>query len=252
MAESNQNRQKPSQQVAEPGLVGRSITTAIQFVVFAFATLVLAVVIEWVGMGFFWEAQGSQHSAVMLEKELHYLNSDFRRSAVVVEPIRFAQRFSDNFYHYLFQETGIERGIRWLAAPEPQQYQNPKNPHLHTWIRNAYRITADYILAAINITAVFAVRLAVLALSAPAFVLLALIGIIDGLVQRDIRRWSGGRESAFIYHWAKKFVMPSLTLPWMIYLAMPVSIHPNLIVLPFAVLFAGAVMVMVSTFKKYL
>jgi integrating conjugative element membrane protein (TIGR03747 family) len=250
MAEQSQNRKQSAQHVAEPGLVGRSMTTVIQFFMFAFATLVFAIVIEWVGMGFFWEAQGSQHSAVMLEKELGYLNSDFKRSAMVAEPIQFAQRFSDNFYHYIFQKTGIERGIKWLATPEPQQ--NLQNPHLHTWKRNAYRIAADYILAAINITSVFAVRLAVLILSAPAFVLLVLIGIIDGLVQRDIRRWSGGRESAFIYHWAKKFVMPSLTLPWMIYLAMPLSIHPNLIVLPFAVLFATAVRVMTSTFKKYL
>ncbi len=250
MAEQSQNRKQSAQHVAEPGLVGRNITTVIQFLMFAFATLVFAIVIEWVGMSFFWEVQGSSHSAVMLEKELGYLNSDFKRRAMVAEPIQFAQRFSDNFYHYIFQKTGIERGIKWLATPEP--LQNQKNPHLHTWIRNAYRIAADYILAAINITSVFAVRLAVLILSAPAFVLLVLIGIIDGLVQRDIRRWSGGRESAFIYHWAKKFIMPSLTLPWMIYLAMPLSIHPNLIVLPFAVLFAVAVRVMTSTFKKYL
>jgi integrating conjugative element membrane protein (TIGR03747 family) len=71
-------------------------------------------------------------------------------------------------------------------------------------------------------------------------------------VQRDIRRWSGGRESAFVYHWAKKFILPSLTLPWMVYLAMPFSIHPNLIVLPFAVLLAVVVRVMTATFKKYL
>lgn len=75
--------------------------------------------------------------------------------------------------------------------------------------------------AAMTITQVFEVRLAVLILAFPAFILLSLLGLVDGLVQRDIRRWSGGRESSFIYHWAKKIVLPSLILPWIIYLAMP-------------------------------
>jgi integrating conjugative element membrane protein (TIGR03747 family) len=78
------------------------------------------------------------------------------------------------------------------------------------------------------------------------------MGLTDGLVQRDIRRWSGGRESSFVYHWAKKVLYPALILPWILYLAIPSSIHPNLIVLPFAILFAVSVRVMASMFKKYL
>ena len=247
MAAPNQNKNASAQPASEPGLIGRSLTAMVQILMLAFATLLFAIVIEWVGMSFFWETEGSRHSAAMLETELHYLNSDFKRSTLVREPLQFAQRFADNFYYYGFQKTGIERGLKWLATTEPQQ-----NKHLHAFVQSAYRLTADYILAAINMTSVFAVRLAVLALSAPAFILLVLVGMIDGLVQRDIRRWSGGRESAFIYHWAKKFILPSLMLPWMLYLAMPISIHPTLIVLPFAVLFALAMTVMTSTFKKYL
>jgi hypothetical protein len=37
-----------------------------------------------------------------------------------------------------------------------------------------------------------------------------------------------------------------------VYLACPVSVHPSLVILPFAVLFAAALAVTVSTFKKYL
>ncbi|WP_394753257.1 DUF4400 domain-containing protein [Crenothrix sp.] len=54
---------------------------------------------------------------------------------------------------------------------------------MHNWIKYVYDVSAEYILAAITMTSVFAVRLTVLALSAPAFVLLALVGIIDGLVR---------------------------------------------------------------------
>lgn len=119
-------------------------------------------------------------------------------------------------------------------------------------LRHYYQLAEDYILAAMLVTQVFAVRLAVLVLALPAFVLLGLMGLTDGLVRRDIRRWSGGRESSFVYHWAKKLLYPALILPWILYLAIPSSIHPNLIVLPFAILFAVSVRVMASTFKKYL
>jgi len=47
--------------------------------------------------------------------------------------------------------------------------------------------------------------------------------------------------------------IPSRTsLRWVIYLALPFSLHPSFVVLPFATLFALSVAVTVSTFKKYL
>ena len=75
---------------------------------------------------------------------------------------------------------------------------------------------------------------------------------VDGLVQRDLRRWGGGRESSFVYHYAKKAALPLVVTSWVVYLALPFSLHPGFIVLPFAVLFALSVAVTASTFKKYL
>jgi len=78
------------------------------------------------------------------------------------------------------------------------------------------------------------------------------VALVDGFVQRDLRRWGGGRESSFVYHWAKRSALPLLVLSWVIYLALPVSLHPSLVVLPFATLFALSVAVTASSFKKYL
>ncbi len=238
---------RSAQSTVEQGLLGRSLTNVAHCLLFAVVTLVFAVIIEWIGMTLFWPEQGVSHSAGMLERELGYLSRDFKHSVLVEQPLAFAERFAKTFHDYLFQKTGIERFLIWLGTPEPNQ-----NQALHAWIRYAYRLVANYITAAMTMVEVFAVRLAVLVLSVPAFALLACIGVIDGLVQRDIRRWSGGRESAFLYHWAKKCIGLSLALPWVIYLAMPVSIHPNLIVLPFAVALALALHVLTATFKKYL
>jgi integrating conjugative element membrane protein (TIGR03747 family) len=86
----------------------------------------------------------------------------------------------------------------------------------------------------------------------PLFLLFCLIGVVDGLVQRDLRRWGGGRESSYLYHYAKRSSGSFVIGAWVIYLALPFSIHPVFIVLPFAVLFAISVSIAATTFKKYL
>ena len=83
-------------------------------------------------------------------------------------------------------------------------------------------------------------------------VLAAIVGFVDGLVRRDIRRFGAGRESGFIYHRAKATLVPLLVLPWVLYLALPVSVSPLLILLPSAVLLGLAVNIATSSFKKYL
>ena len=103
-----------------------------------------------------------------------------------------------------------------------------------------------------QVTQVFCVRLAVLSLSMPVFFLFGLVGLVDGLVRRDLRRWGGGRESSFVYHYARRSVLPLMLSAWVTYLALPFSLHPAWIVLPFATLLALVVTVTAGTFKKYL
>ncbi|TWR13338.1 TIGR03747 family integrating conjugative element membrane protein, partial [Xanthomonas vasicola] len=80
----------------------------------------------------------------------------------------------------------------------------------------------------------------------------AFVGLIDGLVRRDVRRFGAGRESGFIYHRAKASLMPLVVLPWVTYLALPISVHPLLILLPSAALLGWAVSLTAGSFKKYL
>lgn len=248
MAERTKQRSASAQQAAEQGIVATTLVRLLQILVYFVLTLIFSIIVEWAGMATgMWDEPGAQHSEHMLHQELHYLNRDFKRSAIVDQPVRYAKRFADNFYDLTFKKTGIQSAIIWLATPTKTSSGN-----LRINLNRYFRMAEEYVLAAMFVTQIFAVRLAVLTLAMPAFVLLAAMGLIDGLVRRDIRRWSGGRESSFVYHWAKKALYPSFILPWIIYLAIPGSIHPNWVVLPFAVLFAVSVMVMSSTFKKYL
>lgn len=248
MAEKTRPKPATAQQAAERGIVATTLIGLAQILMYLVLTLVFSILVEWAGMvSGLWDESGSTHSELMLQQELQYLNKDFTRSAIVERPVRYAKRFSDNFYELTFKRTGVQAAVIWLATPT-QTSSGAVRKSLHRY----FRMMQEYVLAAMTVTQIFAVRLAVLTLAMPAFVLLGAMGLVDGLVQRDIRRWSGGRESSFVYHWAKKALYPSLILPWIVYLAIPVNVHPNLVVLPFAVLFAVSLMVMSSTFKKYL
>jgi integrating conjugative element membrane protein (TIGR03747 family) len=166
---------------------------------------------------------------------------------VTSDPARFARKIADKSYYYLFEMTGFVDFIQWVS-PAPNPGERGIRPTLH----HVYRPIAGFVMAAMQVTQLFSVRLAILTLAMPVFLLFSLVALVDGLVQRDLRRWGGGRESSFVYHYAKKATLPLVVITWVVYLALPFSLHPTFVVLPFAMLFALSVAVTASTFKKYL
>ncbi|MDR1661110.1 MAG: DUF4400 domain-containing protein [Azoarcus sp.] len=83
-----------------------------------------------------------------------------------------------------------------------------------------------YVIAAAYTALVFLARLLVLLLGLPLFLLAAFTGLVDGLARRDVRRFGAGRESGFAYHRAWTSLTPLAVLPWVIYLALPISVAP--------------------------
>ena len=210
-------------------------------------SLLFSVVIECVGMVIWWSELGLDHSRQMLAQELEYLDQDFRHSVLTSDPGRFARTMAERSHYLLFELTGVLRLSAWLSRP-PANDETGTRPKLH----QVYRSIARFMMAAIQIVQVFSVRLAIMCLATPVFLLFSLIGLVDGLVQRDLRRWGGGRESSYLYHYARNSVWMFMLSAWVFYLALPISLHPVFIVLPFAILFAISISVTASTFKKYL
>ena len=229
------------------GLISRGLTTLVQALTWLLLSLIFSVLVEWAGMVLWWPEEGLAHSRTMLEAELGYLDADFRRSVVSSDPVRFANTVAGKINYVLFELTRVDDFLAWVSgAPGPGERG------LRLKLHGLYRSVADFVIAAMQVTQVFSVRLAVLILATPIFVLFTLVALVDGFVQRDLRRWGGGRESSFVYHWAKRSALPLLVLSWVVYLALPFSLHPSLVILPFAALFALSVAVTASSFKKYL
>jgi len=227
-------------------LLGRILVTLLKIFFWLFLSLIMSIIIEWVGMTMYWQDEGITHSQNMLQTEINYVNNDFKQSLISDNPGMMAESYSDTFLKYTFQKSGIEGMLEWAFN------SNPSGKWLIGATKSMIRSLADYIVAAITIIQLFAVRLSILVLAIPAFILFGAVGLVDGLAQRDLRRWGAGRESAFIYHNAKRTILPFLSMPWIVYLAMPNTIHPNYVILPFAIFFGIAISVTASSFKKYL
>ena len=235
----------PRRQVVQEGLISKSLTAAAKVIQWLLLSLLFSILVEWAGMVLWWPDEGLDHSRAMLATEISYLDTDFRRSVVTSDPARFAKRFADHTYHYLFEVTRFVEFIQWVSPP-PVPNEQGLRPTLH----KIFNPVAEFVIAMMQVTQVFSVRLAILTLAMPIFLLFSLVALVDGLVQRDLRRWGGGRESSFVYHYAKKAALPLVVLAWVIYLALPFSLHPTFVVLPFAALFALTVAVTASTVKK--
>jgi integrating conjugative element membrane protein (TIGR03747 family) len=237
----------PRRRVVQEGLIAKSLGALARIIQWLLLSLLFSIIVEWAGMLLWWPEEGLEHSRTMLSREIGYLDTDFRRSVITSDPARFAKRVADNTYHYLFEVTRLVDFIHWVTPP-PLLGETGLRPMLHEY----YRPSAEFVIAMMQITQLFSVRLAILILAMPVFLLFSLLALVDGLVQRDLRRWGGGRESSFVYHYAKKAALPLVVLAWVTYLALPFSLHPTFVVLPFAMLFALSVAVTASTFKKYL
>lgn len=199
-------------------------------------SIICSVLIEWVGIYFGWFSEsGSEHARQTMVSEMGYLDSQFTRSLLVSSPVEFATWIVSTCYQWLFVKSGL---AGWAASGSGSE----------GWVG----VVKTYLQAGMYVTLMTLTRCVILMLTAPLFILAGLVGFTDGLVSRDLRRFGAGRESAFVYHHAKRMVTPIFLTGWLIYLSLPFSIHPNLFLLPCALLFGLMITIATSSFKKYL
>jgi len=239
------------QQTRQRNLVGSVVTLPFRFFGVLCGSLLLCILVESIGMHLFWPEQGWHHAQAMVHYELDQLSTHFTRSVVVQEPGRTAHRLVDGGYEWIFVKTGLMEEMQGAATQARAGSGNPTRDFRY-YLGVVYVHLESYLIAAAYMLLVFLVRLLVLCLMLPLFCMAAFVGLVDGLVRRDIRRFGAGRESGFVYHRAKAAVMPLLVLPWVTYLTLPISVSPILVLLPSAVLLGVVVNIAAGSFKKYL
>lgn len=239
------------QQVREQSWLGSLFTLPFRFFGVMFMSLAGAILVEWACLYFFWPEAGWHHARAMLDHELGWLSQGLLQSVIVQEPGHTAAWLVQTAYDWLLVKTGL---LDWMnnVSNYAQGGQRTRGIDVRYLIGFSVMKFQDYGLAALYTFLVFCVRLVILTLAIPLFVMTAFVGFVDGLVRRDLRRFGAGRESSYLYHKARSTMLPLVIVPWTLYLALPFSVSPLLVLLPCAALLGLSVSITASSFKKYL
>ncbi len=240
----------PSQrQVGNPrprGPVSVIVAALIGFIASVVTSLFLGVAIEVLGDHTWWKGRATEHAKAQVVEDLGYIEL-FPKSVLVPDTVAFTKhmvRLASKPWEALNAAAFFERTKN--AAPAPAK---PMQRILQRLIVEIARVLEILLY----VTQDTVVRLCVAFLALPAFAMACLLGLVDGLVKRDLRKWSGGRESSFVYHHSKHYTAWFLTAGFSLYLAWPIGgFNPAWMVLVFAALVAISLSVTVASFKKYL
>jgi integrating conjugative element membrane protein (TIGR03747 family) len=218
--------------VASFGLVGATLLS-----------WMVGVLIELAGIYYFWPEQGIDHSRNLVVEDLSYV-ANAPRSVLVDDTVGFANAIVaavERPYRRIGIVSFYERTHAVATAADAPTSMLLSHHAARVMLMTMY-VAQDTLL-----------RLAVAGFALPAFVLACLLGAVDGLVRRDLRRWGGGRESSFVYHHAKRYTKWALTGGFTLYLSWPFGgFNPALMVLAFSALVAITLSTTVASFKKYI
>lgn len=213
-------------------------------------SLLLSILIECIGVHWFWPQESWHHAQQMFAFELGQLSSEFTQSLLSRAPAQAVEHFIERAFEMLFVDSGLlEKAAELTERAREHATQGEGFKH---FVNALYVDLETYLRASCYTVLTFLARLAVLILTLPLVVLSVFVGFVDGLVRRDIRRFGAVYESGFVHHRARAFILPLALLPWVVYLALPVSVHPLVILLPSAALLGFAVNLTAASFKKYL
>jgi len=211
----------------------------------------IGILIEIVGGYTLWEDEQERHIQSLVREDLAYIEAAPR--SVLVEDTPAFARWVVQTVALPYQKLGLVRWYQEQRALEnlPPEQQGPKKGLPGAAARVSSELSRIALIS-MHVLQDVLLKLSIALFALPAFALACLLGAVDGLMRRDLRRWGGGRESSFVYHHSKKLATWSLTGGFVLYLSWPFGgFNPAYMVLVFTVLVAATLSTTLSAFKKY-
>ncbi|HCI6425178.1 TPA: DUF4400 domain-containing protein [Klebsiella quasipneumoniae subsp. similipneumoniae] len=199
---------------------------------FCLGTWILAIALEWLGEAFFWRNTCASHSEQVLQATWQWWRGSAGALVWLVEDLAIV---SDTLQQGIAALIASLNGLSGLF-----------------WTETVTTVIRCALLSAGNVTLTFLLRLAILLQALPLFVLIIVVGLIDGLVRRDLRKFGAGHESGFVYHHARRMIGSSLAATVLVWLALPVFLEPRVVLLLGALLIGLTESIMIGAFKKHL
>ncbi len=138
----------PRRAAVRRSTLSRILTGLAQGLKWLLVSLFISILIEWVGMVFWWEDQGSAHSQQMLANELQYLGADSYYSGWAAHRVQAARDFPDRVYDLVFERIGIMELVHWIT-PVPSPHESGIRPVLH----RLHGSVSEYVVAAMQMDA---------------------------------------------------------------------------------------------------
>lgn len=208
------NKQRPPPSRPPQGPIGWLLSLAGRIIGLVIGALVLRVVLELAGLCFWWPQEGSRHVFQVMKREQAELVSALQPHPMGNEILVLLEKGA----------TRVLMANRLLQKP--------------------------FIALACTLVS-FMQRLVWLAAMLPLLCLCAVIGLTEGLVQRDLRRFGSGLESVFLHRYVIRSGSSVATTLWVFYLAQPLFLPAMLILLPTALWFGITVWMAVNSFKRW-
>lgn len=205
-----------------------------------------------------WEQDSLMHTRELVMEDLAYIDAA-PRSLLIDDTKGFSLKVIE-YVQKPYEALGILKWYQRVHAQQPiGQNTEPaisdkgaiKQSFANANRRFSQIISAGLVLSMFVLQDTL-LRESIAVFALPAFLLACLLGLVDGLIRRDLRRWGGGRESSFIYHHAKRYTVWALTGGFALYLTWPFGgFNPSLMILVFTALVALTLSTTVASFKKY-
>lgn len=204
--------------------------------------VLFGIVLEWFIMTKYYPEEGAYRSLRLLEAEMSYLaNTQLVTTGYgnsLITKLLIAQQHS-----YLFVTGTLKMEAALTEFSDLRFIQHGFNrmglldPHI-------------YAVSMLNMINVITLKVVVILLSLPIFLILMIWSVNAGLVQRAIRKYQVRNETSWIFHHAKRIKFWSIVLPVAVYLTWPNELSPLLIFGPCAFAYGASWFVMASKFKK--
>ena len=239
--------------VSGHGPLGMAVALAFGLVLTTAFSWFLSILIELVGMHTLWKDKGVLHARQLVQEDLRYI-AEAPHSLVVADTVAFSRALIARVAIPFERLDVVSFHQRTTAALEkPVSHARAGSATLRRISNTLAHMWATLGMVAMYTAQDTALRLAIVVFALPAFVLACLLGAVDGMVRRDLRKWGGGRESSFVYHHAKAMTYLTLGGGFSLYLAWPGGgFNPAYMVLAGTALVAWSLSLTLSSFKKYL
>lgn len=193
-------------------------------------SLLLSIAIEFIGMAVdFWDQPGHLHAKGMMVSEARFLSNSFAESKIGQALLSTA----------VYSVSWVDDTSAWLGFSGISKL----DPAEMVWYETMYAVI-------FYMTKVFLLRLVVVLFNLPLFLVMALVGVVFGLIARDLRRFGAATEHKKRFLLYFRFIKPTIWAAAAFYICWPDVINPMLVFVPAAFFFSFTLENSIKNFQK--